>query len=64
MTFETWKDLYVVLPMMDEATLRDAINHETSTYRRKSIIARMHSRYSKLRTARERDLLLKGEMLL
>ena len=64
MTFETWAQLYAIINTMDEETLRNAINHEVSTYRRKSIIGRLHSRYAKLRTARERDLLVKGEVML
>lgn len=60
----SWRDLIAKLMQMSEEDLRNAINFEVSTYRRKAIISRLHARYSKLRAARERELLIKSEMLL
>jgi hypothetical protein len=60
----TWEDMIKVVGSMGERELADAINYEVATYCRASIIKRMHSRFAKLRTARERQSLLKGEILL
>jgi hypothetical protein len=64
MTIQSWRELYTVIHLMGEEQLRNAINHEVATYKRGTIIARLHSRYCKLRSARERELLVKGETLL
>jgi hypothetical protein len=64
MVFNSWKELMVGLREIDEAELRDAINYEVSTFRRKVFIERMHQRYTQLRSKRERSQLLNGEILL
>jgi hypothetical protein len=64
MEFENMKHLYGTLSTMTEDQLRNAINYEASTYKRRTLLARMHSRFSKLRSARERSALVKGEILL
>lgn len=64
MIIESWKQLHKVLGTMDESALREAINYEVSTYCREAIVRRMHQRYAKLRATRERDALVKREMLL
>jgi hypothetical protein len=64
MEFNNLNHLYKTLGTMTEENLLTAINYEVSTYKRRTLIQRMHSRYSKLRSARERMALIKGEMLL
>lgn len=61
---KSWNDLIIILPEMDEETLRLAINYEVSVYKRKAVIKKMHQRYAKLFTKRQRDQLLAGEVLL
>ena len=63
-TFTSWKDMQERLTKLSEEELKGFINYEASTYRRKSIIFRLHQRYSKLRARRERDSIVKGELLL
>jgi hypothetical protein len=60
----SWRDMLEKLPKMNEETLREAINYEVATYKRKLIITRMHQRYSRLRADRERKQLLNQEILL
>lgn len=62
--FETWKDLIAKVGSMDEESLRESINFEVSTYKRKNVISRLHQRYTKLRAKRERQLLIDGGTLL
>ena len=59
-----YNDLVRVLPTLTEDELYSAINYEVSTYQRTLVITRLHQRYSKLRTMRERELLLAGKFLL
>lgn len=61
---ESWNDLIMILPNMNEEALRVAINYEASTYKRKAILCKMHQRYAKLNAKRVRDGLLAGEVLL
>lgn len=49
---------------MGEAELQLALNMEASTYRRKAIITRLHQRFTKLRSNREREGLVAGTLLL
>ena len=58
------RELAAVLPTMNEVELKEAINFEVSTFRRKFIITRMHMRYERLRSLREREQLVNGEILL
>ena len=62
--FESWRQLIAELGSLDEESLRESINLEVSTYKRKSVLSRLHQRYTKLRAKRERQLLIDGEMLL
>lgn len=64
MVFESWKQMQAVLTTLTEEELRESINFEISTYGRVAIISRLHQRYAKLRAARERELLVRKEMLL
>jgi len=64
MAIMSWRHMLEKLPKMDEEMLREAINYEVATYKRKLIITRLHQRYSRLRANRERQLLLSGEHLL
>lgn len=59
----SWRDMHEKLSEMDEDTLRESINYEASVYKRKAILNRMHQRYCRLRNARERDQLARGELL-
>lgn len=54
-----WTDLVARLPHMTERELKEAIREEANGAARASHLARMHARYSKLRTARERKALLR-----
>jgi len=51
------------LSTWDEETIRNLINYEVSTKNRSSIVTRLHQRYVKLLTARQRDGLSKGVLL-
>lgn len=62
--FTNYRQMTTMLSNLSEEELRNHINFEISTYKRKIFICRMHQRYSKLRTARERRELLDGGMLL
>lgn len=64
MVFETWKQLMSGLKELTEEQLVFAINYEASVYKRRAFIERMHMRYTKLRAAREREQLIKGEIVL
>ena len=61
---KTWKELVKEINGMGEQELMLAINLEASSYKRKAIITRLHQRYAKLRSQRERDGLLAGTFLL
>lgn len=61
---ESWLELMKVINGMDEVALQSAINLEVSTYRRKAIITRLHQRFTKLRSQREREALIAGKSLL
>ena len=60
----SWNDLTLVLPEMSEEQLRATINFELSSFNRKSMIIKMHQRYSQLQTQRIRKALLAGEATL
>lgn len=56
-----WTELLAKLPGMSERELKGAIREEASRDSpRASHMARMHTRYGKLRNARERKELLRG----
>jgi len=55
-----WTELIAKLPHMTERELKDAIAAEAAGEARASHLARMHTRYGKLRNARERKALLRG----
>jgi len=56
-----WTELIAKLPHMTERELKDAIAEEARRDSpRVSHMARMHTRYGKLRNARERKALLRG----
>ena len=59
-----WREMVQRLSTMTEEELVSAINIEVSGACRKTIVARLHQRYTKLRAARERRALLLKEMLL
>ena len=62
--FKSWRELMADIMKMTEQELKDSINLEVSTYRRKRFIERMHMRYERLRSERERTELVAGETLL
>ena len=64
MVIESWLQLQKVIGTMTEEELRFTINYEASVYKRKTIIERLHQRYTKVRAARERNELINGEGLL
>lgn len=53
----TWAELNDGVKNMSEKEALDAIETEGSTYRRKSYLLRLHSRYNLLRGQRERQQL-------
>lgn len=59
-----WKDMCERINTLDEEELRQLINFEVSTFKRRTVIERMHQRFTKLRSTRERVLLITGETLL
>lgn len=59
----TWVKLNERLSDLSENDLKMMINYECSTKSRATFITRMHQRYSKLHTDRQRDMLLKGGLL-
>ena len=61
---EGWRDMLARIGSMTEAELANCINYEVSRYKRPTIIKRLHQRYAKLFTARQREELLRGETLL
>ena len=62
--FQSWRELMADIMKLTEQELKDAINLEVSTYRRKRFIERMHMRFERLRSERERAELVAGETLL
>lgn len=58
-----WAIINKTVANMDEETLRNTINYEVSTCKRKTIIVRLHQRYVMLKAKREREELLKGNLL-
>ncbi len=55
-----WRSMIAVLSDLTENELKAALDAELKTHKRPAIARRLHQRYSALRTARERDELLKG----
>lgn len=55
-----WRSMIAVLSDLTEEQLKQALDAELKTHKRPAIARRLHQRYSALRTARERDELLKG----
>ncbi len=53
-----WRDLNKYIKQLTEEELLLMLNEERAGARRASALARIHQRYSALRTARERDELL------
>jgi hypothetical protein len=64
MVILSWKQMMTVISTMSEDELKLAINMECSTYKRKAIIKRLHSRYGQLMLKRQREQLMTGEYLL
>lgn len=64
MELESWEHLHRIIGKLSEDELRQTINYEASTYKRKTLLTRLHQRYTKMRALRERSLLLSGELLL
>lgn len=62
--FKSWRELMTKLMSLSEQDLRESINYEVSTYKRKRFIERMHMRFERLRSERERAQLIAGETLL
>lgn len=52
------------LPTLSEDQLKRLINYEVSTKCRRTMIERLHQRYAKLYTKRQRDELIAGKALL
>jgi len=59
----SWKEMTSALNTMNEETVRAYLNHENSTHKRASYLTRLHQRYCTLRDDREREAVLKGELL-
>lgn len=59
----SWKEMVERINESDEETLRELINAEVESYKRPTIIYRMHARYSKLRARRERFEMMMGKVL-
>ena len=64
LVIEGWKDLHKRLTSFTEEELRQIINYEASTYKRKDILTRLHMRYVKLNNKSVRAKILAGEGLL
>ena len=64
MIIESWSHLQKVIGTMTEEELRFTINYEASVYKRRTILERLHQRYTKVRAMRERKELVAGEGLL
>lgn len=64
MIIESWTHLHKVMSTMTEEELRFTINYEASVYKRRTILERLHQRYTKVRAMRERAELLEGTGLL
>lgn len=50
----SWADLNKMLGMFREDQIKEMMEIEMANRKRKDIVERLHQRYSKLRTARER----------
>jgi hypothetical protein len=59
----TWRELLPTIGIMTEGELKNALNYEVSTTNRKTIVVRLHQRYTKVRMFRERLSIRKGELL-
>lgn len=55
-----WRSMIAVLSDLTEEQLKAALDAELKTHKRPALARRLHQRYSAMRTARERDELLKG----
>ena len=55
-----WRSMIAVLSDLTEEQLKAALDVELKTHKRPALARRLHQRYSAMRTARERDELLKG----
>ena len=64
MVIKSWKEMLAVVGTLDEKELLETINFEAVTYKRKNILERLHQRYTKLRSQRERATLMEGGMIL
>ena len=60
---DTWRELNAKIGSMSEDDVKTALNHEISTGNRKSVVLRLHQRFTKLRMFREREAIYKGELL-
>ena len=53
-----WRDLNVALPDMREEEVQTLLYDEMAGLRRKTVVIRLHQRYTALRAVREREALL------
>lgn len=54
----TWRELDKIINHKNETELRDMIAKEFDTFRRKTILVRLHQRFTILRAQREREELI------
>lgn len=64
MEIRSWAHMTEVLPTMSEEELKETINYEVLAYRRKAILERLHMRYARLVSKRQREEIMEGKMLL
>jgi hypothetical protein len=55
----TWRKLNSNLSLKSEEEVLDLLNQERASYKRVTVLERLHQRYNTLRVARERVELLK-----
>ncbi len=63
MFLSSWVDINKALPSLREDQLKELINMERQGKARKAFLDRMHQRYCKLRSKRERAELDGGKLL-
>ena len=56
----SWNDFINCLGEYSESELKDLLGYESKHRKRKHFISRIHARYSKVRSAREREEILNG----
>lgn len=55
----SWNDFISTLGEYSESELESLLKHESKHRKRRHFISRIHARYSKVRTVREREEILK-----